>query len=142
MLFCMSVLSACQTKQVVLTSAEKVEPLPEARIQDMFDRIGRNEKIELVLVYQSLIGPQTTLRADAARYLGTHGDETSIPHLVNALRDDSMHVGRDYPEAGMATTRYWANESLKKLTGKDFGFLWNDPKDKREEAFSKSSSDT
>ena len=134
MLFCLILLSACQTKQAILTSGAKIEPLPQERIQEMFDRIGRNEKIELTLVYQALIGPQTALRADAARYLGTHGDETSTPHLINALGDDSMHVGARYPEAGMATTRYWANDSLKKLTGNDFGFVWNDPKEKREEA--------
>jgi len=45
-----------------------------------------------------------------------------------------MHVGANYPEAGMATTRYWANESLKKLTEQDFGFIWNDPKEKRNQA--------
>jgi hypothetical protein len=39
-----------------------------------------------------------------------------------------------YLEAGMVTTRYWANDSRKKLTGRDFGFIWNDPKQKRDKA--------
>ena len=32
-----------------------IEPLPEERIQEMFNRIRKNEKIELTLVYQALI---------------------------------------------------------------------------------------
>ena len=134
LLSCLVLLSACQSKQAIPTSDTKVEPLPQERIQEMFDRISRNEKIALPLVYQALIGPQTALRADAARYLGAHGDETSIAHLITALGDDSMHVGDDYVKPGMETTRYWANDSLKKLTGQDFGFVWNDPKKKREAA--------
>jgi ankyrin repeat protein len=110
------------------------EPLPHGRVGEMFDRIEKHDEIDLKLIYQSLIGPQTALRAYAARYLGTHGNGTSIPYLIDALADESMHVGAEYPEAGMATTRYWANDSLKKLTGKDFGFIWNDPKNKRDEA--------
>jgi hypothetical protein len=134
LLFSLGLLSACQSKQAVPTPDSKIVPLPQERIQEMFDRIGRNEKIELALVYQALIGPQTALRADAARYLGIQGDETSILHLIDALADDSMHVGASYPKAGMATTRYWANESLMKVTGEDFGFVWNDPIGEREKA--------
>lgn len=139
LLCCLCFLAACHTRPAGPAPDRKtaIEPLPDERVQEMFDRIRKNEKIELTLVYQALIGPQTALRADAARYLGDHGDETSIPHLINALGDESMHVGANYPQAGMATTRYWTNESLKKLTGKDFGFMWNDPKEKREGAIAR-----
>ncbi len=113
---------------------KQVSSLPQERIGEMFKSIGANEKIDLDLVYQALNGPQTALRADAARYLGTHGNKQSIPYLIAALSDESTHVGGAYLDAGMATTRYWANDSLKKLTGKDFGFVWNDPIEKRNAA--------
>ena len=85
-------------------------------------------------MHQALNGPQTTLRAYAARALGKQGNETSIPYLIDALSDDSFHVGANYIDPGMATTRYWANESLKKLTEEDFGFIWNEPREKRIQA--------
>jgi len=46
-------------------------------------------------------------------------------------------VGVHYSDMGMHTTRYWANDSLKKLTGLDVGFVWNDPIEKRNEAIQK-----
>jgi hypothetical protein len=59
------------------------------------------------------------------------GDASSIPHLIHALTDESAHVGVNYPDAGMATTRYWAAKSLSELTGLDFGFKWDDTLDRR-----------
>lgn len=103
----------------------------------MFHQIRRNKVTDLSLVYQSLVGPQTALRAEAARYLGSHGDEASVPHLIDALRDQTCHVGAKYPSAGMATTRFWANDSLKRLTGEDFGFVWEDPIGERDQAVSR-----
>lgn len=114
-----------------------IDPLPQELIPVLFEKIEKNEKIELNLLYQALNGPQTTLRAYAARILGEQGNESSIPYLIDALSDESMHEGAEYIKAGMETTRYWTNESLKKLTGQDFGFVWNDPKDKRIEAIIK-----
>lgn len=111
-----------------------IEPLPHELVSVLFEKINKNKKIEINLLHQALNGPQTALRADAARILGDEGNETSIPYLIDALSDNSVHVGADYIEPGMATTRYWANESLKKLTGEDFGFIWNDSEDKRVEA--------
>ena len=108
-------------------------PLPYEKVSEMFERFRADDNIDLGMVYQALVGPQTALRAEAATYLGTHGDETSIPHLIDALSDQSMHVG-GFISGGPATTRYRANESLKKLTGRDFGFVWDDPIDKRSEA--------
>lgn len=109
-------------------------PLPYEKVSEMFKRIRADDDIDLSLVYQALVGPQYTLRAEAATYLGTHGNETSIPYLIDALSDLSMHDGALYTEAGMATTRYRANESLKKLAGQDFGFVWDDPIERRSEA--------
>lgn len=111
--------------------APSVEPLPDELINGMFEQLSHNEKINLSTIYRALVTSQTTLRAQAARYLGDHGDKTSVPYLIDALKDDSIHLGATYSTDGMNTTRYWANDSLKKLTGKDFGFTWNDAKEKR-----------
>lgn len=118
-------------------NVNEIKPLPSDKIDEMFERIINDEEIDLLLIYQSLIKPQTALRADAARYLGTHGDSNSIPYLIDALSDESTHVGRRYSDMGMFTTRYWANDSLKKLTGLDVGFAWNDPIEKRNKAIQK-----
>ncbi|MCA9395222.1 MAG: HEAT repeat domain-containing protein [Candidatus Omnitrophica bacterium] len=117
--------------------APSVKPLPQKLVPELFEKIETKEEIPLLLLYQALVGPQTTLRAYAATALGEHGNRTSIAYLIDALADDSVHVGANYREAGMATTRYRANESLKKLTGKDFGFVWNDPAEQRQEAIAR-----
>lgn len=116
--------------------AAKVDPLPDAHVGILFEKIGKGERIPLPILYQALIGPQLTLRAYAARELGKYGDGTSVPYLIDALSDESMHVGAGYIKPGMNTTRYWANESLKTLTGEDFGFVWDDFIPKRNEAIS------
>ena len=117
--------------------AAKVDPLPDAQVGILFDKINKGERIPLPTLYQALIGPQFTLRAYAARELGKYGDETSVPYLIDALSDESMHDGANYIKPGMNTTRYWANESLEALTSEDFGFVWDDPIEKRNEAISR-----
>lgn len=107
--------------------APPIDPLSHELVPVLFERIDKNENIEIKLLHRALNGPQTTLRAYSARILGEQGDETSIPYLIDALSDDSTHVGATYLEPGMHTTRYWANESLKALTSEDFGFIWDDP---------------
>ncbi len=111
-----------------------VEPLPDEKIDILLKRIDRREKIPVETLHQALKSSQLTLRAYAARELGDQGDETTIPYLIDALSDDSFHVGANYIESGMETTRYGANESLKKLTEEDFVFIWNDPTRKRIQA--------
>ena len=111
--------------------ASFVESLPDEQIDILFKKMENKEKIPVKTLHQALKASQLTLRAYAARELGNQGNETSIPYLIDALSDDSSHVGAKYIKAGMETTRYWANESLKKLTGEDFGFIWDDPKEKR-----------
>jgi hypothetical protein len=110
------------------------QPLAEEKVDWLFGKIARGERVEPDVLHAALIGPQTTLRAYAAQNLAQWGDESSIPHLIHALTDESSHVGASYPDAGMATTRYWAAKSLQKMTGRDFGFVWNDPIDKRNAA--------
>jgi hypothetical protein len=127
-----------QTQQPKLEQlAPKTEPLTQELVGVLFERINRQQKIEFGLLCRALIGPQTTLRAYAATLLGDSGDKRAIPFLIDALSDDSLHVGADYVDAGDATTRHRANKALKKLTAQDFGFVWNDPEEKRNEAIRK-----
>ena len=123
----------CSAEQL----APKTGPLKGELVSDLFERIAKREKIEFNLLCQALVGPQTALRADAATALGDLGDKRAIPFLIDALSDESMHVGANYRDAGDSTTRHRANKALKKITGQDFGFVWNDGKDKRNEAIFK-----
>ena len=109
-------------------------PLPEQEYSRVFYAFSSQGKVPIKLLHQGLFAGQMTVRAHSALLLGDQGDRSSVPYLIDALSDQSMHVGVNYPEAGMATTRYWANESLKKLTKKAFGFIWNDPEAKRSKA--------
>lgn len=117
--------------------AEYIEPLPDEEIDTLFRKINNREQIPLRSLLQALKSSQLTLRAYAARELGTYNNETSIPYLIDSLCDDSFHVGINYMYPGMATTRYWANDSLKNLTGEDFGFSWSDAINKRMNAVSR-----
>ena len=114
--------------------APEIEPLTQELVPVLFERIDKNETIDVDLLCRALIGPQTTLRAYAATLLGDSGDTRAIPFLLDALSDESQHVGATYLDPGDATTRDRANKALKKLTGQDFGFVWSDPKDRRSEA--------
>lgn len=114
--------------------ARPIEPLPMDQVSVLFDLIERKQQIPEDLLHRALVGPQFALRADAARLLGDYGSKSSVPYLIDALSDDSIHVGALYLDDGMATTRYWANKSLIKLTGKDFGFEWGAEAAKRSEA--------
>jgi len=118
------------TKVVDLRSLD-VQPLPQGQVSELFDRIRRDDPVEPALLHTALIGPQTALRADAAAKLCEWGDATSIPHLIHALTDESSHVGGDYSDPGMATTRYWTARSLRAMTGREFGYRWDDPLEKR-----------
>jgi hypothetical protein len=117
--------------------APKTDPLDQKLVGILFERIERHEKIEFELLCQALSGPQTTLRAHAATLLGKSGDKRAIPFLIDALSDESTHVGASYADPGDATTRHRANKALKKLTGQDFGFVWNDPKETRQASIDK-----
>ena len=134
--FC-AFLVLCASTTVAGQLAPKTEPLKEELVGVLFERINRREKIEFTLLCQALVGPQTTLRAYAATLLGESGDKRAIPLLIDVLSDESVHVGANYIEPGDATTRHRANKALMKLTRQDFGFVWSDPKEKRQVAIQK-----
>lgn len=128
------ILVACTLTCLAEQQARQTEPLRPELVGVLLERISRQEVIAFELLCQALVGPQTTLRAHAATLLGDTGDKRAIPFLIDALSDESMHVGANYLDPGDATTRHRANKALRKLTGQDFGFVWNDPKDDRDAA--------
>ena len=132
--FVVMILAGCSSTGLAEQLAPKVEPLGQERVGELFERINRRETIEIELLCQALTGPQTTLRAYVATLLGESGDARAIPFLIDALADESMHVGANYVDPGDATTRHRASKSLKTLTGQDFGFVWSDPKAQRDAA--------
>jgi len=117
--------------------APKIEPLKEEIVGVLLQRIDRREKVQFDILCQALIAPQTTLRAYAASLLCESGHKRAIPFLIDALSDESVHVGADYLDPGDATTRHRANKALMKLTGQDCGFVWSDPKETRQAAIQK-----
>ena len=89
-------------------------------------RIGR--------LHEDLASKQLKTRVLAARALVEYGDENSIPFLIDALTEggQSRRSGPVNSAARATTVRYWANEALKKISGRDFGFAWDDDAEVRE----------
>lgn len=110
------------------------KPLSEDEVGLTLQRLHKSERVECGILLRALVSSQTYLRARAAHKLEECDDEAVVPALIVALSDESFHEGVDYPKAGMMTTRWWANESLKKLTRQDFGFRWDAPRPEREAA--------
>jgi len=88
-------------------------------------------------VHKALTGSQLTYRSYAATYLGKYGTYKSVPLLIEALSDESVHIGANYQDAGMATTRHRASLALQELTGENFGFQWDAPPEERKAAIGK-----
>jgi len=111
--------------------APKLNPLSHKEIGIWVGKVAPEKKIEKSIIRRGLISSQMVLRADCARFLATHGDPSDIPYLIDALSDESMHVGVSYAHAGMCTTRYWANVALICICKMDVGYRWDDPIEKR-----------
>lgn len=110
-----------------LRSISDIKPLTQEEIGVALAKLDAKQPLEIDFLLRVMVSDQTCLRAKAANLLGDSHDRTIIPILIAALSDDSSHDGADYPKTGMNTTRWWANDSLKKLTGRDFGFKWDAP---------------
>lgn len=122
---------------ISLGHAPALAPLSGDEASALFERFDRREKVEKDTLHRALVSCQSTLRVYAAKALGENGDITSLPYLIDALSDETLMIGALVAEPGMATVRYWADVSLKKLTGKDFGYKWDDLFAKRHEAVKK-----
>jgi len=113
--------------------APETKPLGSEEIDKLFEPLGSlkyNYNLRDV-VHQALVSDHLTLRAYAATYLGKYGTVDSVAYLIDALSDESGHVGANYLDPAMATTRHRAKLALTELTGEDFGYEWNAPLPKR-----------
>jgi hypothetical protein len=115
--------------------APATKPLPDSELQKYFDT--PDDRISMEMLHRALICNQTFATARAAEILGRQKSKSSIPFLIDALSNDTSYVGGGYAcfgKPGQNTTRYWANESLKAITGKDFKFIWDADETSRKEA--------
>ena len=87
-------------------------------------------------IRRGLIGSQISYRAESAQWFIAHGTTEDVPYLIDALSDESTHLGASYPLAGMAATRYWANVALIVICKTSYDFQWDAPKKKREHSIS------
>jgi hypothetical protein len=115
-------------------TAATSKSLSQEEIGYWVNHINDLKRADVHTLTRALVCDQTYLRAMAAKQLGQSGDAASIRYLIIALGDDSIHDGVEYAAAGMETTRYWANASLKALTKQDFGFRWDASKAERNAA--------
>ena len=113
------------------------QPLPQDEINETLVRLKTGQTVDTTILCRALVSDHNTLRALAARRLGDMNDLTVVQDLIIALSDPSRHDGGNYPARGMDTTRWWANESLKKLTGHDPGYRWDAPMSERDLAIQK-----
>ena len=97
---------------------------------------GENFHSHATTIRRGLVGSQLTYRAESAQWFIAHGTVEDVPYLIDALSDESMHVGAHYPLAGMATTRYWANVALIVICKTSYDYQWDSPKEKREYSIS------
>jgi tetratricopeptide (TPR) repeat protein len=98
------------TKEI--TTLERISPLFE------------ESRKELILqnIKRLLHSQNPNIRRSAARFLGEWGDISAIPALIKALGDKNREV------------RFFSSESLKVLTGQDFGFNPNDTEENRKKS--------
>lgn len=79
------------------TGARSMEGVPYVSPEmeaDLLKKLQGDQPVEQKWLYAALGAQQTTLRAYAATALGKAGDKRAIPYLIQALSDQSMHVGR------------------------------------------------
>lgn len=95
-----------------------------------------NLRAHAPIIRRGLIGSQLTYRAESAQWFIKHGTIDDVPYLIDALSDESMHVGASYPVAGMATTRYWANVALIVICKTSYDYQWDESEEKREYSIS------
>ena len=112
-------------------------PLSGEELNTCWDKLTAGEHVNKTDIRRGLVSSQTTFRADCARYLARHGTVEDLPYLIDALSDESLHVGALYPHGGMATTRYWANVALICITRQDLGYRWDDSPQKRQQAINR-----
>ena len=123
----------------VASAAERIAPKVESiDPDDLLPALHAKEdfRTHAPTIRRGLVGSQLTYRAHSAQWFIEHGTVEDVPYLIDALSDESMHVGANYPVAGMATTRYWVNVALIVICKTSYDYRWDDSAEKREYAIS------
>ena len=115
--------------------APKVEPIRPKELLPSLNA-DRDFREHAPTIRRGLVGTQMTYKAESAQWFIKHGTIDDVPYLIDSLSDESRHVGASYPQAGMATTRYWANVALIVICKTSFDYQWDAPLEKREYAIS------
>lgn len=113
------------------------DPAPFTVRQEVIDqaRLQSDRPLSAEALHRLIRGNQFTFRALACDRAADSGDPRLVPVLIDALADESMHVGARYlADSGLWTTRERCYRALRRLTDESFGFRWDDPPDQRREA--------
>ena len=124
--------SICSASERIAPQVESIDPdelLPALQAKEDF-------RAHAPTIRRGLVGTQLTYRAQSAQWFIEHGTVEDVPYLIDALSDQSMHVGANYPLAGMATTRYWANVALIVICKTSYDYRWDALAEKREYSIS------
>lgn len=119
----------------------QVVPLSAEETSRLLPRVSDEEAAPIETLSRALVSENPTLRAWGARMLGyvrsTADVELEVTRwLIVALRDESAGEPVRHGER-MTAIRWWANESLKNVTGQDFNFRWDAPQTERDAAISR-----
>lgn len=128
LLLCLSAHSADKIAPKVESITPK-ELLPALNAKDNF-------RAQAMTIRRGLVGSQMTYRVKSAQWFIKYGTVDDVPYLIDSLSDESAHKGANYPLAGMATTRYWANVALIVICKTSYDYQWDSSKGKREYSIS------
>ena len=120
-------------------SADKIAPKVESITpKELLPALNAKDKFRAhaETVRRGLVGSQMTYRAKSAQWFIKYGTVEDVPYLIDSLSDESAHKGAKYPQAGMATTRYWANVALIVICKTSYDYQWNSSREKREYSIS------
>lgn len=135
MKFALLALLLCSVSSAAERIAPKVELIgPEHLLPALHAK--EDLRTHAPTIRRGLVGSQLTYRAHSAQWFIEHGTIEDVPYLIDSLSDESAHVGTNYPLAGMATTRYWANVALIAICKTSYDYRWDEPIEKREYAIS------
>ena len=124
--------SICSAADRISPKEDSIDPeelIPALQAKEDF-------RTHAATIRRGLVGSQLTYRAKSAQWFIEHGTVEDVPYLIDALSDESMHEGAEYPLAGMATTRYWANVALIVICKTSYDYQWDSSKEKREYSIS------
>lgn len=133
-------LSEAQLEQTVqlqpnpAVEALSADPAPFTIRQQIVDqrRLVDARPLADAALHRLIRGNQYTFRALACDRAGEQRAWDLIGVLIDALSDESMHVGANYGgNSGDWTTRRRCQRALQRITSLDHGFAWNGTREQR-----------